>query len=487
MSASAGQPSVDRPLRRLADLPGPPGVPLLGNARQIKPSRFHAILEDWARQYGRLYRFRMLGESVMVINDHKLLGELMRDRPDGLARSRTLRLTADELGANGVFSAEGERWRNQRKLVMRALTPEAVKHFFPTMELMTGRLLQRWHDALDAGRQPMVARDLKAWAMDIVMALSFGADSNVLQSDDDPLQRDVELMFTMIGRRMVLPVRYWNWLKLPIDREADRMVARITERVQGFIANSRARMTANPVLRTRPSNMLEAMVAARDEPGSGFTDEDVIGNAITLVFAGEDTAATTLGWLLYFLSTHPEAAAAARTEADAAIGPQPLADRFESLAGLNYIEAAAMEAMRIKPVAPLAGFEVLRDRVIDDIAVPAGSRVFGLMRSAGLDDAHFPDAQRFDPQRWLQSQDANRQPRPDGLESQDRKIFPFGAGPRLCPGRYLALCEIRMATSMIVKNFDLSFADDPSSVEEVFALTMNPSHLPLRLARRTAV
>jgi cytochrome P450 len=112
--------------------------------------------------------------------------------------------------------------------------------------------------------------------------------------------------------------------------------------------------------------------------------------------------------------------------------------------------------------------------------------VFGLMRSAGLDDAHFPDAQRFDPQRWLASNHADPLQRPEGLESQGRKIFPFGAGPRLCPGRYLALCEIRMATSMIVKNFELSFEDDPSSVEEIFALTMNPSHLPVRLARRTS-
>lgn len=468
-------------LRRIEDLPGPPGLPLLGNARQVKPTRFHAILEDWARQYGRFYRFRMLSESVMVINDHAVLAELLRDRPEGLARSRTLRLTADELGANGVFSAEGERWRNQRKLVMRALTPDAVRHFFPTMERMTGRLLERWQSALAEGRQPMVARDLKAWAMDIVMSLSFGADSNVLQSDDDPLQRDVELMFSMIGRRMVLPVRYWNWLKLPIDREADRMVARITERVQDFIAQARARLQADPGLRARPSNMLEAMVVARDEPGSGFTDEDVIGNAITLVFAGEDTAATTLAWLLYFLATHPEAAAQARVEADTVLGSSPLAERFDTLAGLDYIEAAAMEAMRIKPVAPLAGFEVLRDRVIGDVHVPAGSRVFGLMRSAGLDDAHFPDAHRFDPQRWLPAAGGQR---PEGLESQGRKIFPFGAGPRLCPGRYLALCEIRMATSMIVKNFELSFADDPASVEEIFALTMNPSRLPVRLASR---
>ncbi|MFN5880892.1 MAG: cytochrome P450, partial [Burkholderiales bacterium] len=298
---------------------------------------------------------------------------------------------------------------------------------------------------------------------------------------DDPLQKDVELMFKMVGRRMILPIRYWNWLKLPIDREADRMVERIDQRVRGFIAEARARMATNPALRDKPSNMLEAMVVARDEPDSGFTDEDIIGNTTTLVFAGEDTAANTLGWLLYFLSTHPQQTAQARAEVDALLGEHRLAPDFASLQQMDYVEAAANEAMRIKPVAPLAGFEVFRERMVGDVRVPVGTRIFALMRAAALDDAHFPDAQRFDPQRWLtpQGQGAG-----EAMDSPARKVFPFGAGPRLCPGRYLALAEIRMAASMILRNFELSFDDDPASIEEVFALTMTPDRLPVRLKAR---
>ena len=139
--------------------------------------------------------------------------------------------------------------------------------------------------------------------------------------------------------------------------------------------------------------------------------------------------------------------------------------------------------MRLKPVAPLAGFEVLRDRRIGDVAVPKGTRVFGVLRCAALDDAHFPDAARFDPDRWLRGP-ATGHAAQDALDAPSRKVFPFGAGPRLCPGRYLAIAEIRMAASMVLRNFDLAFDDDPASIREVFALTMGPDRLPIRLSRR---
>jgi cytochrome P450 len=467
-------------IRRLADLPHPPAQLLLGNARQITPSRLHTTLERWGAEYGRLFTIRLGRETALVVNDPVLLGELLRDRPDALGRSVPVREAVDELGGRGVFSAEDERWRRQRKLVMKALTPEAVRHFFPTMQTMTGRLLRRWQAALDAGRPIDVARDLKAWSMDVAVALSFGEDIDALDRDDDPLQRDVEFLFRMIGRRMAMPFKYWRLFKLPIDRDADRMVLRIRERTEAFVTRARARLAADPALRARPSNLLEALLAARDAPDSEFTDEDVIGNVSTLVFAGEDTTANTLCWLLLLLAGQPEEAGRLRDEIRAVLGGSAMADAFASLDRLPRIDAAATEAMRLKPVAPLAGFEAKRDRIVGDVHVPRGTRIFGLVRCAALSDAHFPDAAVFRPERWL----AGDAPPAVGVDDPSRKVFPFGAGPRLCPGRYLAMTEMRMAATMILQNFDLSIDEDPASIEEVFGLTMGPDRLPIRLARR---
>ena len=50
-----------------ARLPGPPGVPLLGNALQVKPEQFHQQLEAWAAQYGPRFRFRITHRKFMAI------------------------------------------------------------------------------------------------------------------------------------------------------------------------------------------------------------------------------------------------------------------------------------------------------------------------------------------------------------------------------------------------------------------------------------
>jgi len=59
--------------------------------------------------------------------------------------------------------------------------------------------------------------------------------------------------------------------------------------------------------RAAPQNLLEAMVVAADEPGSGIDDAQVAGNVLTMLLAGEDTTANTLAWCIWLLKEHPAA------------------------------------------------------------------------------------------------------------------------------------------------------------------------------------
>ena len=401
----------------------------------------------------------------------------MRDRPDALRRSSRSARAFEELGTTGVFSAEGEDWKRQRKLVMRALTPEVIRNFFPTLNRLTTRLLRHWQAAAAAGRPVDVLRDLKAWTLDVTIAIAMGQDINTLEHPDNPLQKDIELIFNRVARRLTSPLPYWRYFKLPVDHAADAASARIEQSVTGFIAQTRKRLEANPGLRAKPANLLEAFVAARDEPDSGFTDTHVLGNAVTMVFAGEDTTSNTIAWLMNFIARDAEAAGRLAAESDAVLEGNEVLEAFGSLDRFDYIDAAVDEAMRLKPVAPFLGLETNRRMVIGDVLLEAHTPVMVITRHAGTNPADFPEPDAFRPERWLGKKHATS-------DDPARKLFPFGGGPRFCPGRYLALAEIKMVMSMTARNFTLVLDKDAAPVRELFTFTMTPSALPVHLLPR---
>ena len=221
-----------------------------------------------------------------------------------------------------------------------------------------------------------------------------------------------------------------------------------------------------------PKNLLQSMLSAAAKPNSGITDREVYANVLTLLLAGEDTTAHALAWTLYFLSQRSDLQAVLQAEAKEALGEAAIAPDYETTAKLTLFDGVAFEAMRFKPVTPLLGLETNRDFVLDGIPLPAGTQVFLCARPAMMDDKYFTNAGAFEPGRWSR--------RAEGTSS--RQAFTvFGGGPRVCPGRSLAIREIRMVLSMLSRNFSIELAGDPSEVREIFSFTMKPSSVPLRL------
>ena len=116
---------------------------MLGNLLQLDIPRFHEQLEGWARVHGPLYRLRMGPRDALVLARPDLIAGILRDRPDGWRRFRTVQAVIQGMGVDGLFSAEGESWRQQRRLVTAAFTPSHLKRYFPLVKLMTERLKGR--------------------------------------------------------------------------------------------------------------------------------------------------------------------------------------------------------------------------------------------------------------------------------------------------------------------------------------------------------
>ncbi len=478
-------PTVSPPVARrsLADLPGPRALPIIGNLHQVDRSAMHLSVEAWAKEYGPLFRFRIGDRRFVGVADPEALSTLMRDRPAGARRAAKLERIWTELGLPvGLFVAEGEAWKRQRRMVMAGFDPAHVREYFPALQRVAIRLQGRWSKAAAQGQAIPLQPDLMRFTVDAIAGLAFGAEVNTLESDAEVIQAHLDKIFPAIFNRVMAPLPVWRWFKRPADRLLEQSVAAVQQAIAGFVAQSRARMLAEPARRAQPANLLDAMLVAAEEDGSGLDDADVAGNVLTMLLAGEDTTANTLAWMIYLLHRHPETLARARAEVLDEFGDQGELGR-EGLGRLEYVEACAHETMRLKPVAPFLGLQLEHDTVVGDVAVPRGTVVWAVMRHASLDEAHFADAAAFRPERWLGDGGPAQ-----AASSAKRVSMPFGAGPRVCPGRYLALLEMKLCMAMLLQRFEILGVDTPdgAAAREQLQFTMSPVGLSMRLRERTA-
>jgi cytochrome P450 len=467
-------------LRRADQLPGPRGVPVLGNALQIEPARLHLQLEAWAREHGPFYKLRLVNRGIVVVGDHEVVAAVLRDRPDGFRRTSRLSEVAAAMGMPSfVFTANGEAWRRQRRMVMAGFDPAHVKGYFPALVTVAQRLAGRWQKAALRGTAIDLQADLMRYTVDTIAGLAFGAEVNTLESDGDVIQQHLDRLFPALFQRILSPLPAWRWLRGPADRRLEHSIAEVKRAVAGFIAQARSRLLADPALRERPRNLLEAMLVAAGQDGSGIDDAQVTGNVLGMLLAGEDTTANTIAWMIHLLWRHPAALARARDEVRRVTGAftEPT---LEQIAQLDHVEACAHETMRLKPVAPILPLQALRDVTLGDVRVPAGTIVISLMRRDSLSDAHLDHAEAFEPERWLNG---------GGSASAARRTsMPFGAGPRICPGRYLALLEMKVALAVLLGRFDIESVETPDGLEarEKLSFTMTPVGLRMRLRARSA-
>src|SRR5690606_10829456 len=115
-----------------------------------------------------------------------------------------------------------------------------------------------------------------------------------------------------------------------------------------------------------------------------------------------------------------------------------------------------------------------------DIQLPAGYNVATLCRNLEPHTDSLPNASRFDPSRWRD---------PATLAHLQRRgvHVPFGSGPRMCPGRSLALLEIQVALALLLRNFEFERVGERDAVREHLAFTMSPSGLRVILRPRDSL
>lgn len=462
----------------MADLPGPSRLPILGNLLQLDLPRLHQVITKWSLKYGDLFTIKLLSAEILVITAPEAVQFVLKNRPEKFRRMAKMDEIIRELGVHGVFNAEGDDWRKQRKLVSNGLNIAHVKNFYPQLNAITGKMLNRWLEKARKGEAVAIKAELMRYTVDITSRLAFGYNMNTIDMGKDAIQDHLAVLFPAIFNRINAPIPYWRYFTTAADKKLYNSITVINETMRDVIETTRQEMTHNKSLAVRPENFLQSLLAGsdRDEPA---TNEVIIGNVLTMLLAGEDTTAHTITWILSFMHQFPGVQHKMQAEVDQLMGGMPTLAEFDHTARMPYIEAVALEAMRLKPVAPVLFHNALEDVEIEGVMVPKGTGIFLQTMAAATDDRQFTAAQEFLPDRWLEGRC------PVYPEHNERAFMPFGAGARFCPGYHLAMTEIKALLAMICKNFTV-IMDPVKVVSETLAFTMMPEEFTVRFLPRQA-
>jgi cytochrome P450 len=181
----------------------------------------------------------------------------------------------------------------------------------------------------------------------------------------------------------------------------------------------------------------------RESKEAELSEKELRDFVMTFVMAGRDTTAAALSWTLFELTKHPTLIDIIREEVDRVCKD----DNFtiESIEALPFTNAVIMETLRLhSPVPDNFRFAVKDDTLPDGTVIPAGSLVMYSPYTINHSDKVWgTDADQFDPTRWL-----------DRGESSPSKFPTFNLGPRTCPGKNLALMELKMSLAFLISKFD---------------------------------
>jgi cytochrome P450 len=412
-----------------------------------------------ARTYGDVSSYRMAGEQLFLVNDPRLVRDILVTHNRNFTKSRGLERSKRLLG-QGLLTSEGAMHLRQRRLMQPAFHRDRISGFGNLMVGYADRMRNSWTDGVTLD----VSREMNRLTLSIVGKTLFDVDvDQQAAAVGDALTAVMESFWMMMLPFSELLER----LPVPKLRRARMARARLDAIIYGMIADRRASGRDH-------GDLLSMLLTAQDEDeGGGMTDQQVRDEAMTIFLAGHETTANALMWMWYLLSSAPDVEAKLHAEVDRVL--QGRLPGLGDLASLQYVERVVTEAMRLYPPAWIIGRRAIDDYQLGDYVAPARSILVMSPYLMQRDPRFYTDPGRFDPDRWT----------PEFRAALPKfAYFPFGGGPRQCIGESFAWMELVLVVATIAQQWKLRLVPGHPVVPQPL-ITLRAKHgMKMTLERR---
>jgi cytochrome P450 len=361
---------------------------------------------------------------------------------------------------DGLLTTDGEYHRRARRIMLPAFHREQLAASTSIMVEEAERAAADW--------EPGARVDLYAWtrrlALRVAMRALFGFDPRTSARDAELAERFEQTLgywgTEFVLRMMRGPGSPWRAM-LRRKAELDRVI---------FEEIDRRRASGE-----RGLDILSLLLDAADEHGSRLSDEELRDQVMTLLFAGHDTATSTVTFLFYELARNPHEIGPLVDELDGLVGDRPPSAE-ELVSGLSRLDMALDETLRMYPPAWIGPRRSIEPFELCGASVPGGVFVnYCSWASHHLPEV-FPEPERFLPERF----------EPEAKAALRKGAYvPFGGGSRTCIGMRFGQLEVKAIAAAILRRHRLELTEPERALSIRQMPTLSPrGGLPVVVAPR---
>ncbi|EAU81922.1 hypothetical protein CC1G_06133 [Coprinopsis cinerea okayama7 len=447
---------------RLPFPPGPPGIPLFGNALQVPRERPCDVYRDWSKEYGsELIYLDVLGQPIVVLNSmESAVGVLEKKAANTSSRPLTPALDLMQVQKwNFPLMPYGHQWRARRRAFHQAMMPARIPGYHSVIEQETRVFLQRLE------LQPSnILAETQRLVGQILIRVAYGSED---YDYNRKLVENSQYLVDVVGGALhpgklylvnVLPfikhlprwfpgTQGWRIIFDEVIRAADRALTppfldakeRLTNRGQQSTQSEEPSLLRTLFERMPPADSPERQeqeAIARQVAGLSY-------------IAGADTTLTTAHALIFAFAKFPKVQRKGQQEVDTFIESTGRVPKISDRGQVPYIEAIIKEILRWFNAAPLGlPHQSTEDEEYNGYFIPKGTILLPNAWAILHDPNNFENPEEFKPERYLRNGQVDHSI-PDGESAG------FGFGRRVCPGRNLSKDVLFFLTVGLLATFEI--------------------------------
>ncbi|XP_063233535.1 cytochrome P450 4g15-like [Bacillus rossius redtenbacheri] len=451
--------------RLVARIPGPPGLPLLGNTLEVIPrredilnyfkelrDRYGSVCKMW---FGPLFGVGMVDpkDISVILSSSKTLSKPKLYNPLSI------------VFGNSLLNAKFEDWKKFRKIMEPTFSNRIIDSYVSTFHEKSQRMADLLEERCHGKPFNMADYSLPC-ALEMLSETSLGVPMNIQGKSH---QHSVLENFPKIAEDasfvLLTPWMWYHWtlkffplyykIIVLVKPIRNYVTSLIKDKTKSYISSrkhyvapeaSDIDINASDIPKKR-LGFLENMVSTMVENPGLLSIEELQDQAMLVIGAGTDTTAYTVATTLMLLGLHQDVQRKVLQEQESIFGEdtsRPVTTR--DLQQMVYLEQVINETMRLYPVIPAVARRVDEDISVNSYTLPAGTIVIIPIYLVHRNPEYFPNPDTFDPDRFSRENSASR---------PACSFIPFSYGRKMCLGKSYAYMAMKTMLSVLLRRYEV--------------------------------